>query len=186
MISLYLLNHDPGSPFIETSLRELDSTINIQFINDLSEIPNTEDLKISLGPSFSQEAPILSKRDTAYHALSFDSPSSLSERKIKGPHLIHIDLRIVDPKRASAVECHQEEGFPYLSWESLMIEILGRKDKKGITHFHLSGFSPMVDRNILLKLKKGIQTHHLQNTQETLLFLIGLIQNCAEVLNENL
>ncbi len=138
---------------------------------------------LSMGESFHEDKAMLTGlTHLHYEQRSLNQIEKLSTRDLKDNTLIHIDLRIIEPHRASAIEPHFIVPESYISWEDLMSDLLSLKNTQNIQHFHISGLCPDRDRNIQLNIKSKHHTFHLNSTQETHQYTLGLMYNCMELL----
>jgi len=138
---------------------------------------------LSVGENFLEDKAMLTGlANMHYEQRSLNQIEKLSTRDLKDNTIIHIDLRIIEPHRASAIEPHIKAPESYISWEDLMSDLLSIKHTQKIQHFHISGLCPDRDRNIQLNIKSKHHTFHLNSTQETHQYTLGLMYNCMELL----
>lgn len=138
---------------------------------------------LSMGESFHEDKAMLTGlTHLPYEQRSLNKIEKLSTRDLKDNTIIHIDLRIIEPHRASAIEPHLIVPEFYISWEDLMADLLSIKNPQKIQHFHISGFCPDRDRNIQLNIMSKHHSFHLNSTQETHQYTLGLMYNCMELL----
>jgi hypothetical protein len=177
---------------INQSFKTSDKLIKkevIQFTDekDLIFAPDKFKAKIiSIGESFDQDQKelfkIVSKK--AYQPFSLDQQRPLLERTYSTNSIIHIDLRVIHPHLASAIEGHPNKEFNSIHWNDLTLQILElahHPSFQHINHFHISGYCPDRDRNMAILFQKGIHSHHLNSTQETHLYITSLLNNLFEI-----
>jgi len=187
MIEINFKENQLGSYYLK---QDLIADLNVKYkdITTAHAQANT----IGIGQSFHDDQRDLQVGPLAYSCLGLEDSTPLSQRNFAKPTLLHIDLRIIDPSHASAIETHpinthdqdfKEKSNNYLSWEELMISILKLRENSQIKAFHLSGYCPDRDRRLQLNYKIVPLNFHLTCSQETHQFTLALLHNCIEVLS---
>ncbi len=174
-VTLYFLKEQLGSTFLRSDLLNLPD-LDIKEIKSLKEMKDTP--CIAIGSTFSQDKDQL--RQVNYQCLGLENEMPLETRDFQKDTLLHIDLRIINPLTASAIEPHSNEAKSYRRWEELYLEL---QKTQNLTQIIISGYCPDRDRTIGLrhKLEKKLQ-FHLNSSQETHQFTLGLVYNAIEVL----
>ncbi len=181
MIKVHLNPNQLGSYFIGKDLLQSE---NIEVRDVLKAAP--EMASVGMGEDFYEDQALLqSDQELKYHCLGLEDESPLNSRDFEQKALVHIDLRIIDPIKASAITPHEKGPSRYLRWEELMCSVLELTQFKMIKAFHISGYAPDRDRGILLNHKKKPLNFHLKSSQETHQFTLALLYNCIEVLIKN-
>ena len=168
-ISLFLPKYHLSGIFLKKDLIALKD-VDICEYEDRTEIKG--DKIVSIGPPLNG--------DISVYGLDDETP--LSQRSFSQHKTLQIDLRIIDPAHASAVETHTTIPSSYISWEALMVEL---QRTKGLNHIHITGYAPDRDRTVMLGLAAGIKKFNLSSAQETHQFIMGLLYNAIEVVRDS-
>lgn len=177
MIELQLKKNQFGSQYLRSDLLK---NLPIQ-LNEVTKASAVAGI-IGVGQSFTEDKHELQHGPLAYTCLGIEDQTPVEQRNFTEASLLHIDLRLISPNQASAVESHLEVPNNYMTWEELMINILRLKDNPHIKAFHLSGYCPDRDRGIDLHQENSPLNFHLRSSQETHQFTLALLYNCIEVL----
>ncbi len=181
MITIHLRKNQLGSFYIQKDLLP-----GLHFKCTEVDHIQTSPLSIGIGESFEEDQKQLkASKDLHYQCWGLSDETPLAKRSFEGPTLLHIDLRIVEPTKASAIADHTMIPSRYLRWEEVMQAILNL-NHQNIQAFHLSGYTPDRDRNIRLNHKQVPLNFHLHSFQETHQFTLALLYNCIEVLTKTI
>lgn len=181
MIKIHFRENQLGSDYLKKDLH-VPSDIEIITENPLDITKGS----VAIGQSFQEDQFDLKSSRLHYHSYGLEDETPLNQRSFHAPSLLHLDLKIVDPLKASAVESHNLPPQKYIKWEDLMKEVLGLSDKVYLHAFCISGFCPDRDRSIGLNHKSNALHFHLNSSQETHQFTQALMYNCIEVLTKTI
>jgi len=180
MIELQFKANQLGSRYLRKDLlTDLPMPIKVNEVMKASAVAGI----IGVGQSFDEDKKELQHGPLTYISLGIEDQTPLEQRSLTKASLLHIDLRLINPDQAPAVEPHLEVPVKYLTWEELMIDILQLKDNSNIKAFQVSGYCPDRDRGILLGSENSALNFHLKSSQETHQFTLALLYNCMEVLS---